>query len=203
MRMFDKSPGGGLSQFQKAFVSPDPVEYPDRPQILDDDLKSVFRHLDDKSISIYKLYREKVVHEDTLINWRTTWFVTLQAFIFTAFSLSQDRLGELQDFVNLSFCILGILISIASFVSITAAKSAINKTVGKWRFRYSDQDGRLLHRGVRDLIDPAGLLPAIKGAGSSDYIAFRGNVFSFLVPLIIGVFWVVLMVVFYLQAGMV
>lgn len=188
--------------FDENYFEPEEKPFHERPRLhLNDSIEKINVHLDPKALEIYSLYREKVVHEDTLVNWRTTWFVALQAFLFTALALSQGKFGELQLMANLALSCLGVVISIASFVSIVAAKEAVNKTVRKWRSSYKDPIGeRYLERGVRDYIDPLGVLPAIKGAGSSSRIGLRGNLFSFIIPPFIGIFWIVIVAIsFYLE----
>lgn len=183
--------------FDDNYFDPQEVPYSDRPLLdLSSNAESVKEVLPSHSIEIYKLYREKIIHEDTLVNWRTTWFVTLQAFLFTAFAISQGKSESLGWLVNIAFSLTGISIAVASFISIVAAKEAVNKTIRKWRTEYHDASaGRHLSRGVRDLIDPAGVLPALKGAGSNSSIGLRGNVFSFFVPFFIGCFWSVVFIV--------
>lgn len=105
-------------------------------------------------------------------------------------------MDEAQRMVNFAFSVTGILVSVVSFISILAAQEAVSRTVRKWRTRYDGPEGeRCLPRGVRDLIDPIGLLPAIKGAGSRSSIGRRGNVFSFFVPILIGAFWLIVFLV--------
>ena len=158
------------------------------------DLQSV----SDKSIEIYKLYREKVVHEDTLINFRTSWFVTLQAFLFTSFALSLGKLsGGAAAVAPMLFSIVGLAACITTLISVFAANSAINKTTEKWTKPYKDHEGRELEKGVRDIIDPVGILPALKGAGSNQGIAFRGSISSKGLPFVIGAFWIFLMITSY------
>ena len=179
--------------FDNNYDEPVEVEFENRPTIsLEDGLEKLEEVLPERSIAIYNLYREKVTHEDTLVNWRTTWFVAFQAFLFTGFALSQGRFEALQWLINLGFALTGIAIAIASFISIVAAKEAVNHTVRKWRTEYKDPSGRHLARGVRDLIDPAGILPAIKGAGSQGNVGLRGNVLSFFAPIFLSGLWVVI-----------
>ncbi|MEM9212637.1 MAG: hypothetical protein AAGA63_14235 [Pseudomonadota bacterium] len=131
----------------------------------------------DQSIEIYKLYREKVTHEDTLINFRTSWFATLQAFLFTSFALASTRFEMLSGLLfAIMLAFVGMTVCYTTFVSVQAAHKAIGKTTDRWI-------------RIRDTVDPNSVLPAIKGAGSSGKIAKEGSSSSLRLPLIVGSAW--------------
>lgn len=55
--------------WKDTFSDPVEVSYPNRPKLLlSSNMSDVEKFLTPESIEIYKLYREKVVHEDTLVN---------------------------------------------------------------------------------------------------------------------------------------
>lgn len=146
------------------------------------------------SIKIYELYREKISHEDLLINFRTTWFIALQAFLFTALALSiGDNNGRVSPFIAVIFGSVGVATSFVTLVSIHAAHAAINVTTRKWAESYHDlKNNRYINKGVRDIVDPMGLLPAVKGAGANRFIALRGQFATYGMTLFLGFFWAVL-----------
>ena len=130
-----------------------------------------------QSIEIYKLYREKITHEDALINFRTSWFATLQAFLFTSFALASswfDELAGLLFAIMLAF--VGITVCYTTFVSVQAAHKAIEKTTDRWV-------------RIRNKVDSNEMLPAVKGAGSSGEIAKEGSSSSLKLPVIVGIAW--------------
>lgn len=144
------------------------------------------------SIEVYELYREKIVHEDLLINFRTSWFVALQAFLFSAFALSIGRSGgEITPIPTLLFSFVGLFSCGFTYISVNAADNATKKTASKWTDQYIDvRSNRFIRIGVRDIVDPMGLLPAIKGGGSEGKLARQGAYLSNGLPIVIMVFWV-------------
>lgn len=144
-----------------------------------------------RSLEIYKLYREKVTHEDALVNFRTSWFMGLQAILFPTYILALRFVDiEQAPIVPRSIAVVGLVSSVTSFLSVRAAVEAINKTTQKWTHPYIDRpNGRFVEMPVRDLVDPLAILPAIKGGGASTGIAFRGNVSSIVLPIVVMTFW--------------
>lgn len=147
-----------------------------------------------QATEMYKLYREKVTHEDTLINFRTTWFVALQAFLFTSFALSLDKVpSEVAKITPFLFSLVGLVVCFTTWKSVQAAHDAIAKTTSKWKSKdHVDGDGNSLGIAVKDVVDPQRLLPAIKGAGSNTGIDRRGAMSSIWLPPAIAIFWLVL-----------
>ena len=47
-------------------------------------------------IELYEAYRSYVRHEDQLINFRTTWFITFQSVLFGIYGFTGQRLAEIQ-----------------------------------------------------------------------------------------------------------
>ena len=146
-----------------------------------------------ETIEIYKLYREKVVHEDTLVNFRTSWFIALQAFLFSALAFSIGRNdGQIPISSTFMLSLLGLVVSGFTLASVWAANRAIDKTADKWKDGYKDpKNDRELKKGVRDIIDPMGLLPAIKGGGGDGRIALLGSLLSVGLPTIVAIYWLV------------
>lgn len=102
-------------------------------------------------LETYKIYREKVTHEDSLINFRTSWFVTLQSFLFISFSLTAgnvEGLGGLLLAIILSY--VGINVCKTTLIGVKAASQAIDITWKQWERKKID-------------IDPNEILPALKG----------------------------------------
>ena len=148
---------------------------------------------------VYEAYREKVTHEDTLINFRSSWFVTLQAFLFTSFALSLGKFdGATAQFAPFLFGGIGFAACIATFMSVRAAHMAIEKITNKWMYPYEDKKGQVdLKIGVKHIVDPDGIFPAIKGGGSNTNIARLGSVSSFWLPVVVSLFWVAFLVLAY------
>jgi hypothetical protein len=150
--------------------------------------------LDDDSFEVFRLYREKVAHEDILINFRTSWFVALQAFLFSAFALSLGRNGHyIPVLPAFLFSLVGLFSCVATYISVIAADRAIGKTCKKWTDQYFDEEnGRYLAKGVRDIVDPMGILPPVRGGGSDGRIHRMGAFLSKGLPIGLSLFWSVL-----------
>jgi hypothetical protein len=114
-------------------------------------------------LEFFELTRKQIEHEDSLVNNRTTWLLSLQAFLFAAygFSLSAKSnlkpLGgptstidekytqQLQTSLEIShqlinsarvlFAWMTFLSSIVLLCGIAAAAASMNKLVKQWRDR--------------------------------------------------------------------
>ncbi len=80
---------------------------------------------------LYKILRAYVVHEDNLINNRLGWLLTSQGLLFSAyaFSLGKENISKL----HIVIFILGISISIISFIIVSQAQMAIESLRKSWQ----------------------------------------------------------------------
>jgi hypothetical protein len=87
--------------------------------------------IDEDELQLYKLYRDRVVQEDNVINHRMTWMVLSQAFL-TAFWAGMalkyfDTNPSRVYFQPMSFlCGIGFLLALSSKLSIRAAQDEIS-----------------------------------------------------------------------------
>jgi hypothetical protein len=149
---------------------------------------------------IYSLYRDYIKHEDSLINYRITWLISIQAFLIATFGFSyqkrfevitrifekdtdaektkmiQDAIKNYDNFlVYLGF--FGLLTSIAALVSIDAGVASIASLRKKWNeLRWSIN------------FISTGHLPLITGGGNSRAHKY-GKMVSYILPLFFMVFW--------------
>jgi hypothetical protein len=109
------------------------------------------------SVSIYTIFRQYLIHEDDLVNQRTTWSLTIQAFIIVAFGVAfQNRMsiahGQRSEheyaFLIFALAILGLGVSLICLISVRAAQIAIQGLSEKW-----DQWGKT-HLGSSDYYPP-------------------------------------------------
>ena len=88
------------------------------------------RHIDPDELKIHQLYRERIVHEDNLINYRMMWMVLSEAFMLATWGGIEQRMAGAHDgywrFAVAVVSIVGVIISIGSFTSIEAAQNEIN-----------------------------------------------------------------------------
>jgi hypothetical protein len=140
----------------------------------------------------YRLFREYVQHEDDLINHRSTWHNTIQGLLFTALAFALQWNPEtagnphaalLQKTLTILLPLLGIGNAWAGYLSIRAATKALDALNEKWTKigeTYSDESKHSL--------------PQLTGAGSEWAIKY-GKAPAFLIPILIGVAWIVLLAV--------
>jgi hypothetical protein len=120
---------------------------------LDIMLTTQLEHLTEDNLNIYDMYRDYVKQEDTLINFRSSWILAIQAFLYATYgavlSKQFDNIEKITDLKEKSFlfdkiavcklekldnelamflftiAIAGIIISWLGFLSIRAAHMAI------------------------------------------------------------------------------
>ncbi|MEL7092264.1 MAG: hypothetical protein AAFN94_11070 [Pseudomonadota bacterium] len=125
---------------------------------------------------LYELYRERISHEDLLINQRTIWFVTLQAFLFTSISLLAGEFTGYQfEFLVTCYGLIGMIVSGTTFLSVRAAQDANDTIKELWKKLASDF-GPTYH-------------PPIAGGGQGVGICQRGSLSSVVLPVAIGFVW--------------
>ena len=105
----------------------------------------------------FGIYREYVKHEDDLINNRLSWNVTIQGFLFAAYTFSLQKIGDIRlgllnkdidpkrigplkvlhtlsdlHFLLAALAFTGIVVSMAVYLSIRAARLAISELENRW-----------------------------------------------------------------------
>jgi len=112
----------------------------------------------------YEIFRDYVKHEDDLINHRLNWNFTIQGFLFAAYTLSMQKIAELKIAVlahshpqmalslfnsstlglrelriaMLMVALVGLFVSFGVYLSVSAARMAIDEVTEKWNSLYSD-----------------------------------------------------------------
>jgi hypothetical protein len=111
----------------------------------------------DRELELYKLFRDYVKHEDDLINNRLNWNFTIQGFLFAAYAFSLQKiadvdLGLIRNDINpdlvgtipivhnthelrtvmLVTAGVGFCVSIFIYLSVWAARVAIDELEGRW-----------------------------------------------------------------------
>lgn len=103
------------------------------------------------ALETYKLFRERIEHEDNLIVQRLSWLVASQAFLFTAYAITTNGLSAVdprvasvyQEQVGLLFRLIPtVAISVALLidVSILAALRAIRQLRRLYQVRATSVD---------------------------------------------------------------
>jgi hypothetical protein len=158
-------------------------------------------------LELYRLYRSYLEHEDELIHQRQTWSLTIQGFLFATFGFSVQKLAEIQSRLvtdpacsglTLEKCVakfpndiglealvhilpfVGFGVSLFAWLSIEAARMAIEQLRNSWK-SYRSNNGGLPN------------LPMIVGGGSR-----TAKVFGFFAPRLIsfvfmGAWWYLLL----------
>jgi len=142
----------------------------------------------------YEAFRSYVRHEDSLVNSRLSWNLTVQGFLFAgygvlaqkAFEFCADGKTPIGPFNSLRSTmlvlgLLGVMISLTSFVGICAANMATRKVRKQWQAKI-DASPKL-----------KGLFPALTGGGARGAEA-AGQIPQFFLPVLfilawLGIFW--------------
>jgi len=133
----------------------------------------------------YELYRDYVKQENTLINNRLLWSLSIQGFLFAAFAYADspgtpNQPRQPDQSLGLVFCAAGIVINILTTTSLVAADVAIFKILKKWR------DHFVLRA---DMNDP--LVPDLTGGGSDQAHAL-GHLGPAMIPVVAAGCWLYL-----------
>jgi hypothetical protein len=80
--------------------------------------------------------RSMIQHENTLINERTNWMLTLEGLLFTASALIWDK----SSAVVIVLCLVGLISSISLGVFLESATRAIAKLQQWWKNHIADQN---------------------------------------------------------------
>jgi hypothetical protein len=131
----------------------------------------------------YKLFRDYIEHEDSLINERLLWIINIQGFLFATYGFSVQKLADVQALPHakelagakalywliLILPILGVAISFYSLKGVKAAQNAIRQLTADWL------EARKQHTGHPPrILSELPKLPVIigggyKGRASGDY----------------------------------
>ena len=150
---------------------------------------------------LYNIYRDYVKHEDSLVNVRVTLFLTVEAFLFSAYALLNQQklqngnflivstteefrarfasgLFNFNSFLLLLICSFGFLVARRSYVSVRAAKLAIET----------------LNRGWDENVAPNFVHLALPGliGGGNDKAKTEGWMSSESLPLLATWLWVLI-----------
>jgi hypothetical protein len=162
---------------------------------------------DEHANNVYRAYRDYIVHEDDLVNQRTTWSITIQAFVIAIFGLTyQKKMESIVSFYGLDdkttnytlellnklviqfdqflliIAIFGLVVASISGAAVYAAQRAIRFVSLKWT---SECSGKQVFSQF----------PSLTGGGNA-FSTRLGHVFPLVLPLFLVGFW--LFVVLYI-----
>lgn len=96
--------------------------------------------LDQTAATLYTLYRQRIFQEYELINHRMMWMVLSQAFMLALWASMPVKLAQLHmAWPGELVAIGGIVVTIASFYSIRAARNEIERHVIKYQGLYMEE----------------------------------------------------------------
>lgn len=172
----------------------------------------------DGTVEVFELLRRYVAHEDELVHQRTTWFLTLNSFLFASIALvlsaeaAPPYIAEWQ--VSLFFILVGIAgltSSVTASYGIWAAYSSTKAIKDLWVDKYEplskdfnastvrrqpDEDDFEDIKTIRFRNDPTRPLPYLKGGGGRYRIASRGRYVAISLPIVIGISWLLFLAAF-------
>jgi hypothetical protein len=139
---------------------------------------------------LYTIYRNYIEHEDSLVNHRTTWLITIQSFLIATLGLTYQALleplsGKVEPitprsllFFQAALATVGFFTSFVAYLSLRAAGRSIRSIRRNWERQPLAAACRLQ-------------LPALTGGGDSR-APRMGFSFPLLLPAFFMVFWVVM-----------
>lgn len=193
-----------------ATASEPPTEKPDIALTKASTLAADSPNLSDY-LAFYSAFRDYAKHEDTLINYRLGWILTIHGFLYATYGFTLQKelevLGhngvDLQapalcysltqaDFFLFCIAIVGMSISILGWLSISAAKRALASIDQIFQTNHT-HTLETTKRGKRttDMYLIPGLyrFPAIQGGGLRENVS-RGLSASTLIPWILCISWI-------------
>ena len=90
------------------------------------------------SLDIFKIIKEKIQSEESLIQQRVAWFLTANGFLFAAFgglvlrTQEKDGLGEIARRIIIAIPVVGMFFSVATGLALVSAKFAMEGALGEW-----------------------------------------------------------------------
>ena len=136
-------------------------------------------------IEYYQIIRSQIEHEDNLINQRLSWFVTAQAFLFSAYAVllsapSQVRLQRFPTQQEILFYLIPLVaigVSILIYITVVAAMLAMANL------------RRLLEGYMKE--EESALLPPVQGYRQT---LLLGQASPILMPFLFMISWIVLLI---------
>jgi hypothetical protein len=123
--------------------------------------------------------RKMIEHEDTLINYRMTWLIAMQAGLFTAIGLFYQAFTKNSALTPAELIVLLVLTGVGTFAawmshcSLQAAHNQICHTAAYWRQNYESYN-------EATILDPKGkIYPAIIGDNNASGLEEIGTLVVF------------------------
>jgi len=131
------------------------------------------------ALALHASYREKVTHEDGLVNTRTSWLLISQSIFFAALVFWLEKFPSYPGFWLVAFAIViaGLVSCAATFVSVQAAFNAIDEAQTRWNF-------------VRKKIDNYMVLPTVAGNWQGDSGVAFGKYSAHAISFVLFLAWV-------------
>jgi hypothetical protein len=150
-------------------------------------------------VKLFEIYRDYAKHEDSLSNFRVTWFLAVQGLLFGGYAvLNQARLiggppvsmgvsnaiGNLQSpavLLTLLLALFGLFAAHRSYVSVKAAISAVQSLNAKWTTKVL---GGNEHPLLPDLTGGGNPCAASKGPGFQTFLPIAAMIIWLLIALL-------------------
>jgi hypothetical protein len=154
---------------------------------------------DQHALAQWKLVRSAIEHENTLINYRVSWFMATQLFLFAGFSsifvkaVEKDELFGMAKvylaFVTISS--IGLYICILAWVNVRAAGKMIGRLRDWWitNFHAQENDFEKWKRSIQ-FFDGEKRFPPINGIFTENLMEYFGEK---RLPVAIAMCWLLLL----------
>lgn len=153
--------------------------------------------IDENELVIHRLYRERIVQEDNLINHRMMWMILSQAFMFALWAAIM-KAGDDQSphFYLFGYVVdvTGALFAVGGWFSIAAARGEINELRRNYlQFYPNSNEGERASKAANKFIARTSvrrdILPGLTG---SKHFHRMGHIVDWLMPLWLALMWAVL-----------
>jgi hypothetical protein len=152
--------------------------------------------IDEDELNIYRLYRERIVQEDTLINHRMMWMILSQAFIVGLWGAAFKAGDSNPVFAALGYLldILGAIFAVSSAATLAAARGEIDELRRNYLLLYPndpalEEESKRLKKFIPRASVRRDILPGLTG---SKHFHWQGHIVGKSMPWILVVVWLLL-----------
>lgn len=138
----------------------------------------------DKADLIFSRYFKKVQHENELVHYRMTWFITMQGFLFASMALLNNAsvYGARKPLMIIGLGVIGVVSALITTVSVRAAFMAMEATRSQWEEAFK-------------CLAESHEFPALMGGKTGTDIWKKGRLMAFALPLSVFAVWMIACVI--------
>lgn len=150
--------------------------------------------IDADELQIHRLYRERIVQEDNLINHRMMWLILSQAFMFALWAVLSKE-ADFKSFdtsvIRYALAAIGFVFATLGGASIAAARGEINRLEKNYLRLYptSEEQSKTSGTSISHSSRRTDILPGVIGSG---FFHLFGHGVDYSMPAGLACLWAVL-----------